>query len=63
MGEIAAMQLFALDLRDDLGGFDTAVYNLQFESGAVGSIQWSGVALDIEPVPVHLVAQDAQLLG
>jgi predicted dehydrogenase len=47
MGEIIAVHLFALDLRDHLGGLDTAVYNLKFESGAVGSIQWSfGVASD-----------------
>ena len=41
MGEVAAVQVFGRDLRGDLVGIDTAVYNLKFESGAVGSIQWS----------------------
>ena len=74
MGEVAAVQAFALDLRDHLGGSDTAVINLQFESGAIGSIQWSfGVAsqqtariqlwadngtLDVGPNRIRLQRQD-----
>lgn len=47
MGEIAEVHVLARDLRDHLVGMDTAVYNLRFSSGAIGSIQWSfGVASD-----------------
>jgi predicted dehydrogenase len=41
MGEVAEVQVFGRDLHKYLVGMDTAVYNLKFESGAVGSIQWS----------------------
>jgi UDP-N-acetylglucosamine 3-dehydrogenase len=41
MGEIVQVQVFARDLRPDLVGLDTAIYNLKFASGALGSIQWS----------------------
>jgi predicted dehydrogenase len=41
MGDVAAVQVFGRDMRPHLVGLDTAVYNLKFESGAVGSIQWS----------------------
>jgi predicted dehydrogenase len=41
MGEVAAVHAFALDLREHLGGSDTAVIGLQFDSEAIGSIHWS----------------------
>jgi predicted dehydrogenase len=41
MGEVSAVQVFGRDLRPHLAGRDTAVYNLRFETGAIGSIQWS----------------------
>jgi predicted dehydrogenase len=41
MGDVAAIQVFGRELRSHLVGLDTAVYNLKFGSGAVGSIQWS----------------------
>ena len=41
MGEIAALQVFAANRRAHVSGFDTAVYNLKFASGTLGSIQWS----------------------
>jgi predicted dehydrogenase len=41
MGEVAAVQVFGRELRRHVVGVDTAVYNLEFESGAVGSMQWS----------------------
>jgi predicted dehydrogenase len=62
MGEISAVQAFALDLRDFLGGCDTAVINLHFESGAVGSIQWSfGVASELS-VAIQLWSDDGTLV-
>jgi predicted dehydrogenase len=61
MGEVTEVQAFALDLRDHLGGSDSAVYNLKFESGAVGSIQWSFcVASDLE-TRIQLWADDGTL--
>jgi predicted dehydrogenase len=41
MGEVTAVQAFGSDRRAFLTGFDNAVYNLRFASGALGSIQWS----------------------
>jgi predicted dehydrogenase len=61
MGEVVEVQAFALDLRDHLGGNDSAVYNLKFESGAVGSIHWSfSVASDLE-ARIQLWASDGML--
>ena len=61
MGEVAEVQAFALDLRGHLGGSDSAVYNLKFESGAVGSIQWSFcVASDLQ-TRIQLWADDGTL--
>lgn len=74
MGEIRAVQAFGLHVREHLGGIDSAAYNLRFESGAIGSIQWSfGVAsrqkwllqmwsddgsLEIEPDEIRLCKPD-----
>jgi UDP-N-acetylglucosamine 3-dehydrogenase len=41
MGDIAAVQVFGRDIKRHLVGLDTAVFNLMFRSGAIGSIQWS----------------------
>ncbi len=41
MGDVATVQAFGSNRREFLTGFDNAVYNLQFASGALGSIQWS----------------------
>jgi len=41
VGDVAAVHAFGNDRRDFLTGFDNAVCNLWFKSGAVGSIQWS----------------------
>jgi predicted dehydrogenase len=61
MGEVSEVQAFALDQRGHLGGSDSAVYNLKFESGAVGSIQWSfGVATHLE-TGIQMWADDGTL--
>lgn len=41
MGDAAAVHAFGLDRSAFLTGFDNAVFNLEFLSGAIGSIQWS----------------------
>jgi predicted dehydrogenase len=62
MGEVSAVQTFALDLGDFIGGYDSAVLNLQFESGAVGSIQWSfGVASALQ-TRIQLWSADGTLV-
>jgi predicted dehydrogenase len=61
MGDVAAVQVFGRDLRPHLGGLDTAVYNLKFESGAVGSIQWSFAVASEPSWLIHLWAEDGTL--
>jgi predicted dehydrogenase len=61
MGDVAAVQVFGRDLRAHLGGLDTAVYNLRFESGAVGSIQWSFAVASEPDWVIHLWAEDGTL--
>jgi predicted dehydrogenase len=61
MGEVTEVQAFALDLRDDLGGSDSAVYNLKFESGALGSIQWSFCVASELQTRIQLWAGDGTL--
>lgn len=61
MGEIEAVQVFARDLAEHVGGLDTAVYNLRFGSGAIGSIQWS-FKVGAGPVSlIQLFAEDGTL--
>jgi len=61
MGEVAAVQVFGRDLRPHLVGLDTAVYNLQFQSGAVGSIQWSFAVASEPDWLIHLWAETGSL--
>jgi predicted dehydrogenase len=61
MGEIIEVQVFASDLRDYLVGIDTAVYNLKFESGAVGSIQWSFSVASEQVSLIQLWSDDTTL--
>ena len=61
MGEVTEVQAFALDLRGHLGGSDSAVYNLKFESGAVGSIQWSFCVASNPQARIELWANDGTL--
>jgi predicted dehydrogenase len=62
MGEVSAVQAFALDLRDFLGGCDTAVFSLRFASGAVGSIQWSFGVTSEPSTGIQLWSDDGTLL-
>lgn len=61
MGEVAEVQIFARDLREYLVGLDTAVYNLKFKSGAVGSIQWSFSVASDQMSRIQLWSDDATL--
>ncbi len=61
MGEVAEVQVFACDLCDDLVGMDTAVYNLKFESGAIGSIQWSFSVASERRSIIQLWSEDATM--
>jgi predicted dehydrogenase len=61
MGEVTSVQAHALDLRDDLGGSDAAVINMQFESGSVGSIQWSFAVASEQMTRILLWSEDGVL--
>jgi predicted dehydrogenase len=61
MGEVAAVQVFGRDLRRHLVRLDTAVYNLEFESGAVGSIQWSFAVASAPDWSIQLWTDDGTL--
>jgi predicted dehydrogenase len=61
MGEVAAVQVFGRALRRHLVGLDTAVYNLEFESGAVGSIQWSFAVSSVPDWSIQLWAEHGTL--
>jgi predicted dehydrogenase len=61
LGEISAVQVFGRGVRDFLGGLDTAVLNLSFASGAVGSIQWSFAAVSVPQIHVQLWSEDQTL--
>lgn len=61
VGEVAAIQVFGRDLRRHLVGVDTAVYNLEFESGAVGSIQWSFAVASAPEWSIQLWAEKGTL--
>ncbi len=41
MGEIDLVHTFGRDLKEHLGGVDTAIFNLKFESGDLCSVNWS----------------------
>lgn len=63
MGDVAAVQVFGRELRPHLVGLDTAVYNLKFESGAVGSIQWSFAVASDPDWRIQLWAENGTLLA
>jgi predicted dehydrogenase len=41
MGDVQSVHVFATDRQSHTVGFDSAVYQFTFRSGAIGSIQWS----------------------
>ena len=61
MGEVAEVQVFGCDLHSYLAGMDTAVYNLKFESGAVGSIQWSFSVASEQRSIIQLWSEDGTM--
>jgi predicted dehydrogenase len=61
MGEVIEVQVFALDFSPHLVGMDTAVYNLKFRSGAIGSIQWSFAVASEQASLIQLWSDNATL--
>lgn len=61
MGDVAAVHAFGSDRREFLTGFDNAVYNLEFQSGAIGSIQWSFTVSSKLAWQVQLWSDDATM--
>ena len=61
LGEVSAVQVFGRDMSGHVVGLDTAVYNLKFESGAVGSIQWSFAAASKPEWLMQLWAENGTL--
>jgi len=62
MGDVDAVHAFGLDRKAFLTGFDSAVYNLQFTSGAIGSIQWSFAVASELTWRIQLWSDDGTLI-
>jgi predicted dehydrogenase len=61
MGEIRCIHALGSDRREHLSGPDSAVINLTFESGTIGSVQWSFAVASDASNRIELYSDDGTL--